>query len=69
MYFKKVEDESGPYADAHGQRYDVCGARRVRSSSMENSDYAEFESLEAALQTWGLCVFAFPPASVSEEAN
>ncbi len=56
MYFKKVEDESGPYADAHGRRYDVAGARRVRSSSMENSDYVEFESLEQALFEWGLFV-------------
>ncbi len=68
MYFKKIEDESGPYADARGRRYDVCGARRVRSSSMENSDYEEFESLEAALLTWGLrACEPFPTAS--ESAN
>ena len=56
MYFKKIEDESGPYADAHGRRYDVAGVRRVRSSSMEYSDYEEFESLEQALFEWGLFV-------------
>ncbi len=59
MYFKKIEDESGPYADAHGRRYDVAGARRVRSSSMEYSDYEEFESLEQALREWGLFVSKF----------
>ncbi len=59
MYFKKIEDESGPYADAHGRRYDVAGARRVRSSSMEYSDYEEFESLEEALCEWGLFVSKF----------
>ena len=68
MYFKKIEDESGPYADAHGRRYDVAGARRVRSSSMEYSNYEELESLEEALQTWGLCACELPPP-VSEEAN
>lgn len=69
MYFKKIEDESGLYADSHGRRYDVAGARRLRSSSMEYSDYEEFESLEAALLTWGLCACELPVPSVSLETN
>lgn len=69
MYFKKIEDESGPYADAHGRRYDVAGARRVRSSSMEYSNYEEFESLEEALQTWGLCACELPEPPVEVKEN
>lgn len=52
MYLRKMENPEGAYTDALGNRYDVCGARRVRTA--QASLYEEYPTLETALKTWGL---------------
>ena len=55
MYYKKVGDEPGAYADASGVRYDICAARRIRIATGHCSNaYEYFPSLQAALEAWGL---------------
>lgn len=52
MYLTKIENPEGAYTDACGNRYDVCGARRVRTA--QASLFEEYPTLEDALKTWGL---------------
>ena len=54
MFYKKVKDEQGAYADAAGVRYDICAARRIRVSTGSSDAYEFFPSLQAALEAWGL---------------
>lgn len=54
MYFKKSLDPAGEYEDANGQRYSIAVARRIRTAEGVNVGYEPFESLAAALATWGL---------------
>ncbi len=55
MFYKKVKDEYGMYADASGVRYDICAARRIRNATGNSSvAYECFPSLQAALEAWGL---------------
>lgn len=54
MFYKLEKDLQGEYVGPDGQRYAVLVARRVRSPYGVNVGYAEFASLEAALDAWGL---------------
>lgn len=54
MYLTKIETPEGAYTDALGNRYDVCGARRVRTAQASGCSYETFPSLEAALAKWSL---------------
>ncbi len=59
MFYKKVIDEQGVYADASGVRYDICAARRIRTAPGRRNDaYEYFSSLDDALETWGLSPIA-----------
>ena len=54
MYYKKIAAAEGSYQDASGERFDICIARRIRSSVGVNVDYEEFTSLDTALAAWSM---------------
>lgn len=56
MYFKKSPDPMGEYCDAAGVRFSIAVARRIRTARGVNVGYEAFESLEEALDEWGLCL-------------
>lgn len=57
MYFKKLPDPMGDYVDAAGNRFSLSAARRIRTAAGVNIGYAPFDSINAALQAWGLTVW------------
>lgn len=50
MYFKTELLEDGEYLRDDGQRFAMQQARRVRPTD----GWTKFETLDAALETWGL---------------
>ena len=53
-YYAKFESKDGAYVDASGMRFDVSVVRRVRDARGVNIGYAQFPSLVAALESWGV---------------
>lgn len=50
--FKKQENPEGQYIDGNGNRFDILFCHEALGAGAE--DFVEFESLEEALETWGL---------------
>jgi hypothetical protein len=70
MFYKKVKDDQGVYADAAGVRYDICAARRIRKAAGCCCDkYEWFPSLSGALLAWGGAPCAEQPQSMSQLEN
>lgn len=56
-YFKKTQNEFGSYIDSDGVRYTVEWCSRIVSPGNETPEelgYEPHESMEAALEAWGL---------------
>jgi hypothetical protein len=65
VYVKKEQAEQGDYEDAAGQRYSIDWGHEVVSPHGEPEElgYELFESVEAALEQWGLVAY------VPEDSN
>lgn len=58
IYAHKLKDESGEYIDIAAQRWVVITASCI--SGKRRDYWQEFESLEAALEEWGLTPYEYP---------
>ena len=54
MKIKKIPDSDGLWMGRDGQRYSLSVVRRLRNAAGVNVGYADFDSLEDALEEWGL---------------
>lgn len=64
-YFRKTESEYGSHVDAAGVRYTVDWCSCIYSPenlTPEQLGYEPHESMEAALEAWGLTVWVDPEA-------
>ena len=62
-YYKKTECEHGGYADAAGVRFSVVWCSCIYSpekATPEELGYEPYESMEAALEAWGLTAWVDP---------
>jgi hypothetical protein len=58
IYAHRIQDDNGEYVDSTNQRWAVIKASRILGK--RRSYWQEFESLEAALEYWGLTPFMAP---------
>ena len=69
-YFKKTESEFGSYIDAEGVRYTVGWCSRIVSPGNETPEelgYEPYESMEAAVASWGLVPYVYPEEALLTE--
>lgn len=60
MIYRKEEQEDGDYIDREGTRWAVSCLRRIRTPEGVNVGWTEFQSLEAALEEWGMTYAPLP---------
>ncbi len=69
-YFKKTESEFGSYVDSEGVRYTVEWCSRIVSPGNETPEdlgYEPYESMEAAVASWGLVPYVYPEEELLNE--
>ena len=62
-YFKREKTECGGYVGADGELYTVLWCHAVHSPKRQTPEelgYEPFESMEAALEAWGLVPYVYP---------
>lgn len=58
MKIKKILDSDGVWMGADGQRYSLLVVRRMRDARGVNEGFEDFDSLDDALEAWGLHLHA-----------
>ena len=69
-YFRKTQREFGSYIDAEGVRYTVEWCSRIVSPGNETPEdlgYEACETLETALEAWGLMPYVYPEEEILTE--
>ena len=66
MVYKKIQNEQGSYIDAEQVRWDILEAHEAYTPQGKNVGWDEFDSLEAAVQAYGL---TYSPIEPDEELD
>ena len=66
MVYKKVQNEQGSYIDAEQVRWDILEAHEAYTPQGKNVGWDEFDSLESAVQAYGL---TYSPIEPDEELD
>ena len=64
MVYKKIQNEEGNYIDIQQARWDILEAHEAWTPQGKNVGWDEFDSLEAAVQAYGL---TYSPLQNGEE--